>query len=182
MTFLEIARRWTIAILAETLRTSASAIEAVLPFQPRWLAQIALLASQLRAAADKDDSRTEEDGAPETVELPSIEVLLASHTCLRQGLSDIAARGLALDDDLLQRMKTDWSLDSVVSYLRSAENALRENAGRTLDEAAGSLGVNIAAKTTIAGCDLPVAVPVQVVSKGASKSAPAPVRRSVSAR
>ena len=44
MAFLDIARRWTILILAETLKTSANAIEAVLPYRPNWLAQIALLA------------------------------------------------------------------------------------------------------------------------------------------
>ena len=145
MTFLEVARRWTIAILAETLRISASAVEAVLPFQPRWLAQIALLASQLSVAAARNDAGdydwSGEDDAPESADLPSVEALLASHTCLRQGLSDIVARGLSLDEDLLQRMQADWTLESVVSYLSSAEKNLRDSASGTLDEAAESLGM-----------------------------------------
>jgi len=160
MTFLEIARRWTILTLAETLKISASAIEAVLPFQPRWLAQIALLAAQLRAAAERDDDWDEDDDASETANLPSTEALLASHTCLRQGMSDIVARGLALDAELLQRMRTDWSLESVVSYLSSAEVNLRKAASQTLDAAAEPLGMNVETMTTLADGE-PAAAPTR---------------------
>jgi len=187
MTFLEIARRWTIVMLAETLRISASAVEAVLPFQPRWLAQISLLASQLRAAADGDDAGDyewsgEDDAAPESGELPSTEALLASHTCLRKGLSDIVARGLSLDEELLQRMRTDWTLDSVVSYLSSAEKTLRDSANGALDEAAKPLGMNMAAIAALAGCAPAAVEPVQVVSKMAAKPVAAPRRRPESVR
>ncbi len=160
MTFLEIARRWTIVLLAETLKISASAVEAVLPFQPRWLAQIALLAAQLRAAADRDEDWDEEDDVLEAAQLPNTEALLASHTCLRQGMSDIVARGLALDEDLLQRMRTDWNLESVISYLSSAEANLRAAASQTLDNAAEPLGMSTETMATLAD-HAPAAAPAK---------------------
>jgi hypothetical protein len=177
MSFLEIARRWVIVMLAETLRISASAVEKVLPFQPRWLAQVSLLAAQLRAAADgNEDEAHEWDHETDDSKingLPSIEALLASHTCLRQGLTDIVARGLALDDDLLQRMRTDWTMDSVVSYLSAAEKTLRDSASGTLDEAAKPLGMSFAAIAVLAGYDPAVAEPAQLLSKAAAKPTPA---------
>lgn len=182
MTFLEIAQRWTIVILAETLKISTSAVETVLPFQPRWLAQIALLASRLRAAADRGDDWDEEDDASEIAKLPSTEALLASHTCLRQGMSDIVARGLALDEDLLQRMRTDWSLESVVSYLTSAETNLRKAASQTLDNAAEPLGMSIETMTALATGEPAAAEPVQRASKVTAKPAVAPSRRPESVR
>ena len=194
MTFLEIARRWTILILAETLKVSVSAIEAVLPAQPRWLAQIGLLASQLRAAADRDtaweadedtgwdDAEDEDKGTSETAGLPNFEIMLASHTCLRQGLSDIVARGLALDEELLQRMRDDWSADSIVSYLCSAEKNLRDGVNLTLDQAADSLGMSVATMTALAGCE-PAAVDLKhCAPKAQARPAPAPVWRSGSAQ
>ena len=181
MTFLEIAQRWTIVILAETLKISASAVEAVLPFQPRWLAQIALLASQLRAAADGDDDWDEEEDASETAKLPSIEALLASHTCLRQGMSDIVARGLAPDEDLLLRMRTDWNLDSVVSYLSSAEANVRKAASQTLDSAAEPLGMSVETMVALANCEPAAVEPVPHISRVTAKPAAASTRRPESA-
>jgi hypothetical protein len=184
MTFLEIARRWTIVMLAETLRISVNAVETVLPFQPRWLAQIALLAAQLRAAADAGDEGHEDaaEGPAEIVELPNVETLLASHTCLRQGLSDIVARGLSLDADLLQRMRTDWSLDSVVSYLSSAEKNVRDSASRTLDEAAEGLGMSIDKMTMLGEPEAAAAAPAPAAPKARAKRVAAPARRPESVR
>lgn len=190
MTFLEIARRWTILILAETLKVSVSAIEAVLPAQPRWLAQIALLASQLRAAADRDigedtdwgDVGDEDNGAPETAGLPGLDIMLASHACMRRGLSDIVARGLALDEDLLQRMRDDWSADSIVSYLCSAEKNLRDSVNLTLDQAADSLGMSVSAMTALAGCEPAAVEPKQAKPKAPARPVAAPIWRSRSAR
>ncbi len=50
----EIARRWTVLFLAGVLKTSVRAIEAVLPYQPRWLAQIELLAKQLQTKVENN--------------------------------------------------------------------------------------------------------------------------------
>ncbi len=182
MTFLEIARRWTIVILAETLRISASAVEAVLPFHPRWLAQIALLASQLRASADGNEEWSAAGDDLGTDGLPSMEALLASHTRLRQALSDIVARGLALDDKLLERMRSDWSQDSIVSYVTSAETTLRDGATTALEEAAEPLGMSVAAMAALAGAGADVVETVQITSKPTVKRAVTPAKRPESVR
>ncbi len=54
MSAMEIARRRTVLFLAEVLKTSVRAIEAVLPYQPRWLAQIELLAKQLQTKVENN--------------------------------------------------------------------------------------------------------------------------------
>jgi hypothetical protein len=181
MTFVDIARRWTILILAETLKISVGAVEAILPFQPRWLAQIALLATHLRAAADGAVVYDADDevAAGDVVKLPSFEVLLASHGRLRQALLDIGGRGLALDDGLLTRMRKDWSRDSVISYLTSAEANLRDNANRALDEAAAPLGMTAAAMTALDGGPHTAPVPPapRVAAKQPAKPVPAAPRR-----
>jgi len=176
MTILDIARRWTILILAETLKISVGAVETILPFQPRWLAQIALLAAHLRAAADGVDDEAYIEDEPGTAgKMPSLDALLASHAQLRRALLDIGGRGLALDDGLLARMRKDWSLESVVSYLTSAEANLRDSANRALDAAAAPLGMTAAAMVTLSD-GTPVTVPVPVAAAKRSGK-PAPVRR-----
>jgi hypothetical protein len=179
MTFLEIARRWTILFLAETLKTTTDAIAAVLPFQPRWLAQIALLASQLRAAADRsdayeDDAAGEDDPVLQTANPVNLEALLASHARLRQAAADIGARGLALDPELLQRMRAEWNVESVISYLSTAEKNLREAANRALNEAAVPLGMSVAAMTDLGPCALKVGPPASIPPAGPAKTTAAP--------
>jgi len=76
-------------------------------------------------------------------ETPHLAALMASHAHLRQAFADISARGLALDSDLLERMRTDWNVDSVVSYLSAADANLRDAANRTLTNAAKPLGLSV---------------------------------------
>ena len=194
MTFLEIARRWTVLFLAETLKTTAGAISAVLPFQPRWLAQIALLASQLRAAAEGSGD-FEDDATAATAEIDDDEItakflnhesLLESHARLRQAFSDLSARGLALDPELLQRMRVDWNVESVISYLSTAEKNLRDAANLALNEAAEPLGISVAAMIGLTE-QAPDAVPPAkmrhaVSAKPGQKPKPSPAPRRASAR
>ena len=144
----EIARRWTVLFLAEILKTSVRAIEAVLPYQPRWLAQIDLLAQQLHNRVDIN--RTDETApAPptraETFSRADLDSLLASHAVLHHALITFEARGLALDEDLIQRMRDDWKVESVIQFLQSAEAQLRETAATVLDQSAAPLGNSAAA-------------------------------------
>jgi hypothetical protein len=192
MNFLEIARRWTILFLAETLKTTAGAISAVLPFQPRWLAQIALLASELRAAAEGSGNFADVTAAAEidaeeiTANTLNHEALLESHARLRQAFSDICARGLALDPELLQRMRTDWNMESVVSYLSTAEKNLRDAANRALNEAAEPLGMSVAAMIGLSDRAANAVPPAKMghaaSAKPGQKPASSPAHRRASAR
>lgn len=194
MNFLEIARHWTILFLAETLKTTASAIAAVLPFQPRWLAQIALLASQLRAAAEGSGD-FENDASAATAEIDADEItakylnheaLMESHARLRQAFSDLSARGLALDPELLQRMRADWNVESVISYLSTAEKNLRDAANLALNEAAEPLGMSVAAMIGLTkkapDAEPPAKIGHAVSAKPGQKPAPSPTQRRVTAR
>lgn len=183
MTALDVARRWTILFLAETLRISVSAVETILPFQPRWLAQIALMAAHLRAAAvGVDDEAYVEDDRGTGGKVPSEDALLASHAHLRRALVDIVGRGLSLDDGLLQRMRKDWNLESVVSYLTSAEANLRDTANRALDAAAEPLGMTTEAMAALAdGGEPQPSAPAPAV-KSARMPTSAPARQREAAR
>lgn len=138
MDFFELARRWTILFLAQMLSTSARAIEIVLPLRPRWLAQIRLLETELRAAANRHRAQPEpgqavvRNDSPE----PDLGALLASYNVLQQTVVDLEARGRSLDDGLLNRMKAEWTAESIVGYLQSCETQLRKTVSEALDQAA----------------------------------------------
>ncbi len=146
MSAMEIARRWTVLFLAEVLKTSVRAIEAVLPYQPRWLAQIELLAKQLQTKVEK--YQPEEMAPPtqtETFSRADLDSLLASQAVLRHAFITLEARGLALDEDLIQRMRDDWQTESVIQFMQTAEAQLRETAATVLDQAAAPLAKSVAA-------------------------------------
>ncbi len=148
MTPMEIARRWTVLFLAEVLKTSVRAIEAVLPYQPRWLAQIDLLAKRLHNSVDisgSDETAPAPPARDETFSRADLDSLLASHAVLHHALITFEARGLALDEDLVQRMRDDWNAESVIQFLQSAETQLRETAATVLDQSAAPLGNSVAA-------------------------------------
>ncbi|MFQ5467331.1 MAG: hypothetical protein ACE5DS_04265, partial [Kiloniellaceae bacterium] len=132
MDFYEISRRWLVALLAEVLNVSLSVVEAILPGQPRWLAQIRTLEAQLRAAAQgggageapSQTARGEQakDERPRGGADPSdLQAVLESHAILRAALHDLQARGLSLDDALLKRMGEEWSSDAVLGFLRASD-------------------------------------------------------------
>ncbi|RMD61166.1 MAG: hypothetical protein D6826_10625 [Alphaproteobacteria bacterium] len=174
MTPFETARNWIVLILAEVLNVSTRVIESTLPGQPRWLAYIRLLEEQLRTQrqalpSSEDGTRASapgrgagrravmtgesdnhaSDGPPSGV--PSLEAVLASHIILRQAFRDIEARGLALDEALLERMVAEWTPKSIVSYFQSCEEELKRTIADALNRAAeplsGSVGVSTAPST-----------------------------------
>lgn len=146
MNFFEIARRWTILLLAEVLGTTTGVIGAILPGRPRWLAQIRVLEAQLRAAAHGGQAQSNAKtggpaGAPPALNAAT---LLAAYEMLHRALKDIEARGLALDDGLLTRMQDEWTAESVIGYLKSCDEQLRHTATAALDQSAKALGIGAA--------------------------------------
>ena len=135
-------RRWVILLVAEVLGVSASVAELLLRGQPRWLAQLRLLEEDLRhrvrpaepaKAAGTKGAQTEgpaEPGGP----------FLDAYAILNRALRDLEARGLALDEDFVDRMRREWSPESIVNYLHACEDQLRTTVAEALDEAADALG------------------------------------------
>lgn len=153
MTVAEIARRWTIGVIAEVLGTSIGVIEALLPYRPAWAARIKMLESRLRAVAGSSDQMDPRSApAAEAAELPIDPVaLLTSHAILHETLNDIKARGLSLDDGLVQRMTSDWSAESIVTYLQAADAQLRTSVAEALTRAAAPLSTDMPEKLSGTG-------------------------------
>ena len=153
MTVAEIARRWTVALIAEVLGTSVGVVETLLPYRPAWVARIRMLESRLRSAA-KPSNEIGRGPAPmaDPAELPIDPVaLLTSHAILHETLNDIKARGLSLDDGLVQRMTNDWSTESIVTYMQAADAQLRTTVAEALSRAAAPLATDMPDKLAPTG-------------------------------
>lgn len=156
MDFIAIAKRWISTVLAVALGVTADVIAALLPSQPRWLAQVRALALQLHAAEQHGAaaSRPAEGPPPDMTLTPAehggdLGALLESHTVLQQSLLDFEARGLGLDPVLLERMAKDWTPASIVSYLQSCEQQLRQRSTEALAVASAPFGGLPAAGPTV---------------------------------
>ena len=168
MNLFQIAWQWTVLLLAEVLNASASVVETVLRSQPRWVAKVRLLEEQLRArvsgGADGPETAAADGGL--VAGARSTEALLQSYAILSQALRDLEARGLALDSALMERMKREWTSESIVGYLVSSETQLREIVSKELDRAAAALGAD--AKSLFAG---PAGAPVRPGGAGSVSAA-----------
>lgn len=146
MDYIAIARRWIATVLAAVLGAAVDVIETILPSQPRWLAQIRALALQLRAAeqqgATANVARTTRGEGPAgpSEHATDLAALLESHTLLQRSLLDFEARGLGLDPVLLDRMASDWTPASIVSYLQSCEQQVRQRSTEALAVASAPFG------------------------------------------
>lgn len=141
---LEAIWRWATLFLAEILNVSASAAEAILRSQTRWVAQLRLMANNLSAAYSTGEAAGEVALKPKVGAVPfdatAMRQVLDSYAILNRTLRNIKGRGLALDDTLLKRMKREWNQDSIIGYLRSCDEQLKKTVGEALDEAAKALG------------------------------------------
>ena len=148
--------RWAVLMLAEVLNLSARAAETVLWGQPRWVAHLRLMEANLRegagrAAGEPHDNGSGASDVPDTL---SARDMVKSYAILNRALRDMEARGLALDDALVERMKNDWSTGSIVGYLQTCDTQLKQSAAETLNAAAAILGAQAegpAGNTGLAG-------------------------------
>ena len=150
-------RRWVLILVAEVLGVSASVAELLLRGQPRWLAQLRLLEEDLRQRARppgpaepaKPAGAAGTHGARAEGEGPAAagREFLDAYAILNRALRDLEARGLALDEDFVDRMRREWSPESIVNYLHACEDQLRTRVAEALDEAADALGAAGALET-----------------------------------
>ena len=163
MGFVDAAKAIVCNIIAVALAMTVSAVEALLPGRPDWLERVDELAVRLRAIYEKD--RAGQGGEPasprdqpmalaepeaepdETYDaeldrealVANTERLLKAYNRLWQFVHDIRSEGLLLDDKFCERVQREWTVKTLMSYMRSTDRALQDKAGETLDTAAGYL-------------------------------------------
>lgn len=147
----ELAKQFVCMIIAATLSLTESVVQSMLPRRPEWLEKIALLEAQFRAISDGEkgddtvqrpagQASAEPSGNPSSAELPvDLQGLVDGYSKLLEFTQYVKVRGLMLDPEFCERVEREWSVKTLLSYMISAENSLKEQASEAHDEAAGLL-------------------------------------------
>ena len=144
MPFLETAKKIVCSIVAVALAMTVAAVEALLPSRPDWLERVNDLALQLRSmteAAQRPARRTRSRApaaeAPPAEEPSSLDTerLLLAYNQLWQFVHGIRSDGLSLDDRFCERVEREWTVSTLLSYMRNADRSLQDRAGTTLETA-----------------------------------------------
>ena len=146
MDFLDAARKIVCNIVAVALAMTVSTVEALLPTRPDWLERVNELALQLKTIYEKDRTPPRaasvvEEPAEEPAEKREFqpagdtERLLLAYNRLWQFVQDVRSDGLLLDDKFCERVEREWTVTTLMSYVRNADRSLQEKAGATLDAA-----------------------------------------------
>lgn len=132
----ELAKKIVCSIIAAALSTSVSIVQGLLPLNPQWLERVSVLAAQLRATshgriADDEDEFGSAFGtmAPDMGDQFDVTKVLAAHQQLWDFTQAIKAKGLGLDEDFCDRIEREWSVSTLLTYLRTADRTLQDSAG-----------------------------------------------------
>lgn len=66
--------------------------------------------------------------------------LLLAYNQLWQFVHDLRSEGLSLDEPFCERIEKEWSVSTLLTYMRNADGALQDHAQKAMDSAAGYLG------------------------------------------
>jgi hypothetical protein len=145
MPFLEMAKSIVCSIIAVALAMTVAAVEALLPSRPDWLERVNDLALQLRTVSEEPRrpagrARSTAPAAEEPTageERPGLDTerLLLAYNQLWQFVHGIRSDGLSLDDRFCERVEREWTVSTLLSYMRNADRSLQDKAGRTLETA-----------------------------------------------
>lgn len=148
MDFLETARQVVRNIIAAALSMTVAAVDALLSSRPDLIERIDQLAMQLRSTAAEPKTRaanrgeeTEPDDPGEEVEIDTDQLLLA-YNQLWQFVHDLRSEGVSLDDNFCNRIECEWSVTTLLTYVRNIDKSSQDNAGKTLQSAAAHLRPN----------------------------------------
>lgn len=146
----ELAKRLVCSIIAVALSTTVTIVEGLLPLNPQWLERVAHLAAHLRAVGAGravPDAGTNgeaahagsDDAAPpdrhdEVHE--DLQRILAAYQQLWDFVQGLKASGLALDDEFMEKVEREWSVSTLLSYLRTADKTLQDGAAEAQSAAA----------------------------------------------
>lgn len=146
MTLLDHAKNIVCNIIAVALAMTVATVEALLPSRPDWLERVNELALQLQSVAKGDAPKAkakrappspDKSGEPEDPATPDIDPdrLLLAYNQLWQFVHAVRSDGLALDDKFCERVERDWSVATLLSYMRNADRSLQDRAGNSLESA-----------------------------------------------
>lgn len=146
----ELAKRLVCSIIAVALSTTVTIVEGLLPLNPQWLERVAHVAAQLRAVGAgraAPDAGTNGAAAHPSAEAPSesdppeevhedLQRILAAYQQLWDFVQGLKASGLALDDEFMEKVEREWSVSTLLSYLRTADKTLQDGAAEAQSAAA----------------------------------------------
>ncbi|MPY71387.1 MAG: hypothetical protein GEU92_15030 [Alphaproteobacteria bacterium] len=139
MNLYELARQIVCSIIAVALSMTVAAVESLLPHRPDWLERVEHLAFRLKTVRSGDHKP---QPAPETDEAadrePELdpERLLRAYGELWQFVHALRSEGLSLDEGFCERVEREWSVSTLLTYMRNADRSLQEHASKALDTAA----------------------------------------------
>ena len=148
MDFLATARQIVCNIIAVALSMTAAAVESLLPRRPDWIERVEQLAIQLRSISEHSgagpnaarDGTGPADFAESAEEnLIDTDKLLLAYNQLWQFVHDLRSEGLSLDDNFCERIEREWSVTTLLTYIRNADRSMQEYAGKTLETASSCL-------------------------------------------
>lgn len=155
MNYMETARKIVCGIIAVALAMTVTAVEGLLRHRPDWLERVATLATTLRSVGQNNLRVTSASAQPDYDDLPdpgdlAIDVdqnrLLLAYNELWEFVQGLRSDGLALDDGFCERIEREWSVSTLLTYIRSADQSLQEHAAKKIDEAANILAASGAGK------------------------------------
>lgn len=151
MDFIATARQLVCNIIAAALSMTVAAVDALLSSRPDLMERVDQLAMQLRANAAEKKVRVSGDFAAavedepdavaeagEELEIDADQLLLA-YNQLWQFVHDLRSEGVSLDESFCERIEREWSVTTLLAYIRNVDRSLQANAGKTLESAADLL-------------------------------------------
>lgn len=146
MNLIEIAKNIICNVIAVALAMTVAAVEALLPSRPDWLERINQLVVQLRIIAGGKQpaeepprpvpaSRAAEPEEPSKAPEIDPDRLLMAYNQLWQFVHGVRSDGLALDDKFCERVEKEWTVTTLMAYMRNADQSLQEKAGASMESA-----------------------------------------------
>ena len=135
---------------------TVASVEAMLPSTPQWLERVDQLAAQMQTIAHPEQKTTmrrrRQDDVPETEEefVVNTDQLLLAYNQLWQFVHDLRSEGLSLDEPFCERIEKEWSVTTLLTYMRNADGALQDHAQKAMDSAAGYLSTGTTSDSVLA--------------------------------
>lgn len=142
MDVLALAKQFVCRLIAATLGTTVSIAEKLLPSRPDWVERINVLAEQLRQAGTPPSERADAGatgGGGDPAGPADMARLLAAYETLWAFAQSLQVRGVGFDDKFCDRIKSDWTMPTLISYLRAVDVGLQRDAAKAQLEAAARL-------------------------------------------
>ena len=155
MSLYELAKQIVCSIIAVALSMTVAAVDGLLPHRPDWLERVEHLAIRLRAIASRSTAAAAETGsvqpqpddvsanAPAEPEVFQVDTdrLLRAYNQLWQFVHNLRSEGLSLDENFCERVEREWSVTTLLTYMRNADKSLQDHAAKALETAGGVLSV-----------------------------------------